>query len=64
MIPSIIWFAAIFLVVFPPAFALIRTIPEKRKADKYRRFLEEGERRRKEAADMEAWKANQEVDLK
>ena len=63
MIASIIWFAAIFLLVFPPSFALIRTIPEKRKAKADRRFQEEGERRRKEAADLEAWKANQEIDL-
>jgi hypothetical protein len=64
MVVSIIWFAVIFLVVFPPALALIRTIPERKKAREDRRFQEEGERRRRETAQMEAWEANRDIDLK
>jgi len=64
MITSAIWFAAIFLVIFPPCLALSRVIAERSQKKEDRRFWEEGQRRRAEAAAEEAWLVNRGTDLR
>jgi hypothetical protein len=64
MIISIIWFAASFLVIFPPCLALSRALTEKSRKMEDRRFWEDGQRRRAEAAAADAWLENKETDLR
>ena len=64
MLISAIWFGAMFLVIFPPCLALSRVIAQKSRKKEDRRFWEEGQRRRAEAAAEEAWLVNRETNLK